>query len=109
MWIAFQITLIGMGLVFAAIGLLWAVMVVLVRVTTQTEPSAPAETETPVIITPPPDTLQQKAAAIAVAVALAQQASVATPHEFPLPPTAFVSAWQAVRRSAQLSQRGPVR
>jgi hypothetical protein len=101
--LALQISLIGMSLVFAAIVLLWAGMALLVRV-------AP-EREMPVI--PPaasPEVLagqgarRRRAAAAAVAVLLAQAAEVP-----PLPPTAIVSAWQAVTRANQLRQRGPTR
>jgi len=52
---------------------------------------------------------KRRAAAIAVTVALAQQADITEPHEFPLPPTAIVSAWQAVMRTRMLNKRGPTR
>ncbi len=78
--LALQLAGIGMALVFGAILLLWAGMAALARITAPRPPSA------------------------ALAVVRARQM-----HAFPLPPTALVSAWQAVRRSAQLRQRGPVR
>ncbi len=95
--LSLQITLVGMGLVFAAILLLWALMAVLVRLTAERGPQGGvAERQ-----------LRERAAAVAVAAALerARQA----PAQFPLPPTAFVSAWQAVMRAGRLRQRGPVR
>ncbi len=103
--LALQITLVGMGLVFAAILLLWLLMSALVRLTAArrkvpagpTEPGSAAQA----------DDRAARAAAAAVAAALAAQGP-AQPR-FPLPPTALVSAWQAVRRSAQLNRRGPVR
>lgn len=104
--IALQITLIGMGLVFAAILLLWGLMAILVRVARDTHPGNGS-----------PETIRnvdqgkrrQRAAALAVAIALAQQADTNEPHEFPLPPTAIVSAWQAVMRTRMLNKRGPTR
>lgn len=93
---ALQITLAGMALVFLAILVLWLVMALLVRWT------APRQVEG--------DAGQaQQAAAAALAVALAQQASQSMLHEFPLPPTAIVSAWQAVMRGKMLNKRGPTR
>ncbi len=100
---ALEITVIGMGLVFGAILLLWGVMAALVRVTAE---RAPATTE--------PDEKamareqRRRAAVAAVAVALAQEEAL-EPRHFPLPPTALVSAWQAVRRADQLGQRGSPR
>ena len=100
--IAFQITIVGMGLVFGAIILLWIVMVVLVKFTSQG--SAPLEEES----MDEEQTRRRKAAAVAVAVALASEDDL-EPHEFPLPPTAIVSPWQSVMRSNILNKRGRVR
>jgi Na+-transporting methylmalonyl-CoA/oxaloacetate decarboxylase gamma subunit len=100
---ALLITVIGMGLVFSAILLLWGMMALLVRLA-----------KDPIRQEAMPDEqtkdldLKRQAAAVAVAAALAQEASF-EPHEFPLPPTALVSAWQAVMRSKVLNKRGPVR
>lgn len=103
---ALQITLVGMALVFAAILALWLLMAVLVRITAPRREPAPSPEPQP--RTPDPEAdLAAQAAAAAVAVALASQ--VPPPAHFPLPPTALVSAWQAVRRAAQLNQRGRVR
>lgn len=112
--IALLITLIGMSLVFGAICLLWLVMAVLVRLTadkavSQAEPtlvaSEPAPIEAPVA---DEREVKRRAAVAAVAVALARRRST-YPHVYPIPPTAIVSAWQAVMRGRQLKQRGPVR
>ncbi|MBM3122406.1 MAG: hypothetical protein FJZ97_09520 [Chloroflexi bacterium] len=97
MILALQLAGVGMALVFGAILLLWAGMAALARITAPRPPSAD-RTE------PDEDRLRAAAAAAALAVVRARQM-----HAFPLPPTALVSAWQAVRRSAQLRQRGPVR
>lgn len=95
--IALQMTLVGMGLVFAALMVLGGMMALLVRATAETEAPLTHQAQ------------KEKAAAVAVAVALAREASLAEPHPFPLPPTAFVSAWQAVMRTNSLDKRGPVR
>lgn len=99
---ALIITAIGMGLVFGAILLLWLVMAVLVRLFRDQPSLKAADVETQLKVN------RQRAAAVAVAMALAQEAST-EPHEFPLPPTAIVSAWQAVRRSMNLNKRGNLR
>jgi Na+-transporting methylmalonyl-CoA/oxaloacetate decarboxylase gamma subunit len=103
--IALQITLVGMGLVFAAILLLWGIMALLVRLTARSV-EAEAEQERAALTELE---RKQRAAAAAVAVALAQVAEASEPHEFPLPPTALVSAWQAVMRTRILNKRGPTR
>lgn len=99
---ALQVTVMGMALVFAGILLLWLMMVILMRLTAeQAEEEAEvraSETE-----------LKRRAAAAAVAVLLAQERDQGRPHEFPLPPTAIVTAWQAVQRGRLLSQKGPRR
>ncbi|MBN1680678.1 MAG: OadG family protein [Anaerolineae bacterium] len=98
---ALEITLIGMSLVFGAIVLLWLVMLGLMRVL-----SDPAETDS-AKTRPDEVELRRRAAITAVAVALARAADQSQPHEFPLPPTAIVTPWQAVQRSRQLTQKGP--
>ena len=100
--VALLITLIGMGLVFAAILLLWGVMALLVKI-------APGKGAF-VLPKPREDIERQErrrmAAAAAVAYALAHQSDSNQPHEFPEPPTALVSAWQAVMRTKMLTKRG---
>ena len=109
---ALLVTAIGMGLVFAAILLLWGMMAALVRIAgkqfKETIPNSIAASENKNMPANPLD-LKRRAAAIAVSVALAQQADQDEPHEFPLPPTALVSAWQAVMRTKMLSKRGNFR
>jgi Na+-transporting methylmalonyl-CoA/oxaloacetate decarboxylase gamma subunit len=100
--IALQITVLGMGLVFAAIILLWGMMALLTKIA--------AGKETQEIASQSPNTrreedLKAQAAAIAVAMALAeQQASQA--HPLSLPPTAIISAWQLGMRTRQMYQKG---
>lgn len=99
---ALWITGVGMGLVFAAIFLLWGVMALLVKI-------APGKGAF-VLPKPKADLEKQErlrqAAMVAVAVSLARQSDSSQPHEFPEPPTALVSAWQAVMRTKMLSKRG---
>jgi Na+-transporting methylmalonyl-CoA/oxaloacetate decarboxylase gamma subunit len=103
---ALEITVIGMTLVFGSIVLLWGVMAALVRLTAERRP---AEAAAPGAEAAARD-LKRRAAIAATAVALAMaQEDEWTPRLFPLPPTAHVSAWQAVRRANQLEQRGPAR
>ncbi len=105
--LALQITLIGMSLVFGAIVLFWGLMSLLVRVTTDPAHAEPRRSDAAA-----EHGLRQRAAAAALALALAEQAARDTgdqPNVPPPPPTAIVSAWQAVMRANQLSQRGPVR
>jgi Na+-transporting methylmalonyl-CoA/oxaloacetate decarboxylase gamma subunit len=93
--IALQITVVGMGLVFAAILILWGLMAILVRVAPERQTESGRE-ETALAY----DKAERKrrAAAIAVAAALAQQADITEPHEF-LYHHRIVSAWQAVMRT----------
>jgi Na+-transporting methylmalonyl-CoA/oxaloacetate decarboxylase gamma subunit len=102
---ALLITVIGMGLVFAAIVLLWAVMAALVRATAERRPAADAaaaaQAEAGARET------KRRAAIAAVAVALAREA--AGPVAYAPPPAAGVSAWQSVMRGRQLKERGTLR
>jgi Na+-transporting methylmalonyl-CoA/oxaloacetate decarboxylase gamma subunit len=103
------ITLIGMAIVFSAIIVLWIGMAVLVyafrdRLSNALEESAPAEVEGSAI------DRKRQAAAAAVAIALASVNRKRTvQQQFPLPPTALVSAWQAVMRANNFSKRGRVK
>jgi len=96
------ITVIGMGLVFAVIILLSIFLALLVRLTGKAEKSEDIQ-PAPVV-----DEIKIRAAVAAVAVLRAREAALA-PLRFPLPPTALVSAWQAVLRSHILNKRGSVR
>lgn len=109
--IALLITLIGMGLVFGGILLLWGVMVLLMRFTgdadSSAEASEAAETDATTTEIPTPQSfddhdLRRRAAAVAVAYVLSQR----TTRTIVPPSPALISAWQAVMRSHQLKQRG---
>jgi Na+-transporting methylmalonyl-CoA/oxaloacetate decarboxylase gamma subunit len=103
---ALLITLIGMGLVFAAILLLWGLMILMVRLFRdkpeseekgeETEAIAAVETEEMA------NDLKLRAAAAAAAVALALQHSGTALFSQPVITT---SAWQTALRSASLNQR----
>jgi Na+-transporting methylmalonyl-CoA/oxaloacetate decarboxylase gamma subunit len=102
--IALEMTGLGMGLVFAAIILLWGMMNLLTLITADrkhdsdsAQPAPAAESE-----------LKARAAAVAVAIALAEQEN-SLAHTLCDPPTAIVSAWQLGMRTRQLQQKGPIR
>lgn len=110
---ALWITLIGMGLVFIAILLLWGLMALLVRVTAEKEGRKEETMDAaPVMVSDaiPDDALlydrKRRAAAAAVAVAAAtaagQKRLLPTPVERP---AGAISSWQAVNRASQMSQR----
>ena len=101
LFVAFQITLIGMALVFGVIIVLWIVMALLVQLTARRgEPIEEAAEPGPA----DQSDLKRRAAIAAVSVALAHELAPQL-HEFPEPPTSIVSAWQAVQRSRYLTQR----
>ena len=102
---ALWITALGMGIVFGAILLLWAMMTLLTRLTADKHPisgsAPPAGAELRVRAAED----KSRAAAIAVAVALAEQGR-ASAHLLKEPPTAIVSAWQLGMRTRQMVQKG---
>jgi Na+-transporting methylmalonyl-CoA/oxaloacetate decarboxylase gamma subunit len=99
---ALLISLAGMGLIFLLIILLWGFMALLTRLFIDKEVPKDMQQKKEDI------TDKQRAAILAVSIALAKE-SADTPHEFPLPPTALVSAWQAVMRSNIITKRGRIR
>lgn len=107
---ALWITAIGMGLVFLAILVLWGVMALLVRITDRPE-AAEVEPESEAAETASAETMdasdgaldrKRRAAAVAVAVALSLRKPVRPARE---QQAGSVSAWQAVNRASQVSQR----
>ena len=99
--LAIQITVMGMGLVFGVIILLWGLIGLIVRLTQ-------AQTHQDVIQSQAEFERKKKAAVAAITIALAAELDT-QPHEFPLPSTAIVSAWQAVMRGKMLNKRGSTR
>jgi Na+-transporting methylmalonyl-CoA/oxaloacetate decarboxylase gamma subunit len=107
MVIALEITALGMGLVFAAIILLWWMMDLLTLIAADKEQASPEAPVSDVSKAAPAvdSDIKAKAVAVAVAIALAeQQASLA--HPLPETQTAIVSPWQLGMRTRQLSQKG---
>jgi Na+-transporting methylmalonyl-CoA/oxaloacetate decarboxylase gamma subunit len=101
---ALWITLVGMGLVFVAILLLWGLMALLVRFTAE-RPAAdlpPHVEAAPALAQQDRQALRRRAAAAAVAVALSLQSRL--PAGSRPAATNNLSAWQAVHRSAQMQQ-----
>ena len=98
--LALEITLIGMGLVFAALILIWWMMALLTKFTAEKEIPA-SETASPAA----ENDEKAQAAALAVAIAMAEH-QLSQAHPLQDPPTAIVSAWQLGMRSRQLSQKG---
>jgi sodium pump decarboxylase gamma subunit len=94
------ITLIGMGLVFSAIILLWGLMALMTRLLTEKEAVPEVSDES--------RERKARAAAAAVAVALVEQAQNRVGH-FPMPNTALVSAWQLGMRTRQMYQKGSLK
>ncbi len=101
--LALWITLGGMGIVFAAILLLWGMMAALTAILPEKpaqdagSPSGSPQVEDPVLAF---------AAAAAVAVALSQiDGPIAHPIENP--PPNLVGAWQLMMRTRQMYQKGP--
>lgn len=104
-----QITLFGMFLIFAAMVLLWTLLSLMVFVLARLQKTSAQEVErSDEEEEDSQELMRQQAVAVAVSAALHQR-EMAGPGRFPLPPTAFVSAWQAVLRSHILNKRGAVR
>lgn len=93
---ALNITLMGMGLVFLAIALIWVLISSLTTIGARRkkEPDLTREHEQ-----------KQKAAALAVALALAMRQHKQS-RTFAVPPTAIVSAWQLSLRTNQMKNSG---
>lgn len=91
-----NITLLGMGLVFLAIILIWILISGLTAIAAIRKPDPDLSQE---------HARKQKAAALAVAqvIAMHRHKQVKT---FALPPTAIVSAWQLSLRTNQMKKSG---
>ncbi len=99
--LSLEITALGMGLVFAAIILLWWMMALLTRITREKEAASNSAEHVSVVEC----NVKAQAVAVAVAVALADH-QVTHAHPLSDPPTAIVSAWQLGMRTRQLSEKG---
>jgi sodium pump decarboxylase gamma subunit len=111
MLLALEITVLGMGLVFAALILLWGMMSLLTAITAEKDdPSKQNVTVSDSAESVPvmAGDFAAQAAAIAVAIALAEQ-QVSSAHPLREPPTTIVSAWQLGMRTRQMYQKGRIR
>lgn len=98
---ALQITLLGMGLVFGAILLLWGMMALLTAIPAEEKPASDSPGSGSVTAS---DDVS-RAAAIAVAVALAER-QLSSAHPLSQPPTIIISAWQLSMRTRQMYEKG---
>jgi hypothetical protein len=98
---ALWITGTGMGLVFAAILVLWLMMILLTKLTADKESASDSTHVESVLETE----LLAQAAALGVAMAMAEQ-QLSAAHPLTEPPTAIVSAWQLGMRTRQMTQKG---
>lgn len=108
MLLALEITALGMGLVFAAIILLWWMMSLLTAITAEKETPAPRNANgspSAESVSAMDADVRAQVAAIAVAMALAEQ-QCAGAHPLLDPPTKIVSAWQLGMRTRQMYQKG---
>jgi Na+-transporting methylmalonyl-CoA/oxaloacetate decarboxylase gamma subunit len=99
--LAFQITALGMGLVFAALILLWWMMALLTSILAERESRSDLADSAPVM----EGDFKARAAAIAVTIALAEYETQGA-HPLAMPPTAIISPWQLGMRTRQLYQKG---
>ena len=99
--LAIQITVLGMGLVFAAILVLWLMMTLLTALTADKEYAS----DSPKVASVPESEFLAQAAALGVAMAIAEQ-QLSAAHPLAEPPTAIVSAWQLGMRTRQMTQKG---
>ena len=104
--IALQVTAVGLGLVFAAILVLWLMMTLLTKLTADGAPSLNTTSSDSARIDSLPETqFLAQAAALGVAMAIAEQ-QLSAAHPLVDPPTAIVSAWQLGMRTPQMTQKG---
>jgi Na+-transporting methylmalonyl-CoA/oxaloacetate decarboxylase gamma subunit len=101
MLLALQITGVGMGLVFAAILVLWLTMILLTALTADKESAADSAKADLVS----KHQIRAQAAAVGVALAIAEQ-QLSSAHPLATPPTSIVSAWQLGMRTRQMTQKG---
>jgi len=99
--LALQITVVGMGLVFAAILVLWLMMSLLTKFTADEEHASDSAEHDSVSET----SILAQAAALGVAMAMAEQ-RLSSAHPLPEPPTAIISAWQLGMRTRQMTEKG---
>ncbi len=99
------VTLVGMGITFAAIILLWWMMAGMAALPFKDDPDEAEATPEAALPESGSLELKKQAAAAAVAIALAEQ-ELSAVRPLQEPPTALVSAWQLGTRSRQLYEKG---
>ena len=105
-YLALQITALGMGLVFAAILVLWLMMTLLAALTADASSSlSTSASDSPGVASVPESDVLARAAALGVAIAMAEQ-QLSSAHPLAEPPTAIVSAWQLGMRTRQMTEKG---
>ena len=95
------ITLLGMGIVFGTIVILWGLMAFLTKLLADKNNVSDSSTPDSAV----EDEHKAQAAALAVAVAFAEQ-ELSTARPLSIPQTALVSAWQLGMRTRQMYQKG---
>jgi Na+-transporting methylmalonyl-CoA/oxaloacetate decarboxylase gamma subunit len=108
MLLALEITALGMGLVFAAIILLWWMMSLLTSITAERDATSKwnvTDSDSAESVPDLDSSFKARAAAIAVALALAEQRA-SSAHPLSEPPPTIVSAWQLGMRTRQMYQKG---
>ena len=99
--LSLQITVVGMGIVFGAILILWLTMILLTALTADKESAS----DSPETVSARETEILAQAAAVGVAMAIAEQ-QVSSAHPLNDPPTAIISAWQLGMRTRQMTQKG---
>ncbi|HHY58457.1 MAG TPA: hypothetical protein GYA08_23820 [Chloroflexi bacterium] len=106
---ALLITVIGVGLIFAVLFVLWGLMAALVRLTAPRLPVAtPPPPAAPSATVDAGHAARRRAAIVGVAVALAIEAERAATAPLLQPTPGIISPWQATMRGNALSRRAGV-
>ena len=101
---AFLISILGMGLVFLGLILLWGMMALLVRLTSSDSLSVSSAIEQDLIITEPGGNNEKNmAAAIAVTTAMALQSKLS--RQVQVREDWVMTPWQVAHRNYSLSQK----
>lgn len=106
---ALMITIIGVGLIFAVLLVLWGLMAALVHLTARhTQVDTPTPAAAPSGVPVDRHAARRRAAIVGVAVALAIEAERAATAPLLQPTPGAISPWQATIRGNALSRRAGV-
>lgn len=102
-----MITIVGMGIVFAMILILWGIMVLLVKITDRLERKEPAKESEISLAEPTAETAPGDASALAAAIAVAYALSVKPKTVFAsdTQSTQTGSTWLAAGRAQQIARQ----